>query len=190
MAEEHELASPGADADEHVSGEADSEGSRQAAGITLAGLVFETAAGLRRALAPGIESELGLGGLAFEVLVRLERSPGSYLRMTDLAAQTGLTPGGLTRTIDRLVAAGLVCRQACPSDRRGAFAALTPLGRSRTSETLQRHGRDIELLLAGVFSTDDMETVVSLLRRLRDRVHPRAAQVSHDTEIPGATLPR
>jgi DNA-binding MarR family transcriptional regulator len=159
-------------------------GLAETSGITLTGLILETAGGLRRALAPGIESELGLGGLAFEVLVRLERSPGTRLRMTDLAAQTGLTPGGLTRAIDRLADAGLVCRETCRHDRRGAFATLTPLGRARTAEALRHHERDIETLIAGVLDPDDTETLIPLLRRLRDRVHPQAAHISHDTEVP------
>jgi DNA-binding MarR family transcriptional regulator len=159
-------------------------GLAETTGITLTGLILETAAGLRRALSPGIECELGLGGLAFEVLVRLERSPGARLRMTDLAAQTGLTPGGLTRTIDRLVEAGLVCRETCRHDRRGAFATLTALGRARTVEALRHHERDIETLIAGILDPDDTETLISLLRRLRDRVHPQAAHISHQAEVP------
>ena len=72
--------------------------------ITLVGLVFETAVGLRRSLSPGLDCELGVGGQSFDVLLRLARSPGQRLRMSDVAAQTGLSPGGLTRSVDRLVA--------------------------------------------------------------------------------------
>ena len=169
---------------EHVSEVCAADDPAESPGITLTGLVLETAGGLRRALAPGIESELGLGGLALELLVRLKRSPGTRLRMTDLAAQTGLTPGGLTRAIDRLANAGFVCREACPNDRRGAFAALTARGRRRTDEALRRHEQDIEALVAGVLSTDDTETLIALLRRLRDRVHPEAARVTGDSEAP------
>ncbi len=177
-------------ANEHVSS-VDSEAMvPSGSGITLAGLVFETAGGLHRALAPGIESELGLGGLAFEVLVRLTRSPGTRLRMTDLAAQTGLTPGGLTRAIDRLVGAGFVCREECPNDRRGAFAMLTPLGQARTVEVLRHHEHDIDAVLAGVFDPDEIETLVSLLGKLRDRVHPQAKRISGDAEVPGNPLSR
>ncbi|MGP8163675.1 MAG: MarR family winged helix-turn-helix transcriptional regulator [Acidimicrobiales bacterium] len=177
-------------ANEHVKGVVADRGQSDAPGITLAGLVFETAGGLRRALSPGIESELGLGGLAFEVLVRLARSPGARLRMTDLAAQTGLTPGGLTRAIDRLVDAGFVCREACPNDRRGAFATLTGLGQERTAEAIRHHERDIATVVADVLDADDIETLITLLRRLRDRVHPRAARVTSDAEDPGAALAR
>ena len=46
--------------------------------------------------------------------------------MSELAAQTSLTPSGLTRSVDRLQEQGLVARRVCPEDRRGSFAVLTP----------------------------------------------------------------
>ncbi|HVB06960.1 MAG TPA: MarR family winged helix-turn-helix transcriptional regulator [Acidimicrobiales bacterium] len=146
--------------------------------ITLVGLVFECAGGLRRRLAPTVEQELGVGGQAFEVLVRLERSPGGALRMADLAAQTGLTPSGLTRALDRLVHGGLCVRESCPSDRRGTFARLTPAGSARVAEALVRHRDDIDALLVDLFSDEERGALRDLLARLRDRVHPDAALVS------------
>src|SRR5271166_2746329 len=89
--------------------------------VTLIGLVFESASGIRREVGPSLERDYGLPGQSFEVLIRLARSPGGRLRMTDLAAQTALTPSGLTRAVDRLAEAGLVNREACSNDRRGSF---------------------------------------------------------------------
>ena len=82
--------------------------------ITLVGLVFETASGLHRMVGPPLERQCELAGQEFEILVRLTRTPGRRLRMSDLAAQTDLTPSGLTRAVDRLSSAGLVTREACP----------------------------------------------------------------------------
>jgi len=153
--------------------------------ITLIGLVLDTASGLRKVLTPGLEGELGVGGQSFEILVRLGRSADGRLRMSDLAAQTALTPSGLTRAVDRLVEAGLVEREVCPSDRRGAFARLTALGLRRTREALSRHERDVECLLAGVLDARERAELVTLLRKLRDQVHPHASLVS-DAEPVGS----
>lgn len=152
--------------------------------ITLVGLVFEIAASLNRALLPTIEKDLGQTGLAFQVLVRLARSPGERLRMTDLAAQTGLTPGGLTRTIDRLVESGLVARAACGSDRRVVYAQLTSTGHEQCAQLLARHELDIASMLDGVFDHRDGELLIVLLQRLRDRVHPEATKIT-DAELSG-----
>ena len=146
--------------------------------ITLVGLLLETAAGLRRTLSPGLDGELGVGGQSFDILVRLARTPGERLRMCDVAAQTGLSPGGLTRSMDRLVAAGLVVREACPDDRRASYAHLTERGAAKVADALERHRRDVAALLDGTLSTGDIRALANLLRPLRDRVHPDAALVS------------
>lgn len=143
-------------------------------GITLVGLVIETAAGLRRTLGPALEDQIGVGGQSFEILVRLSRSPGQRLRMSDLAAQTGLTPSGLTRGLDRLAEAGLVRREACPNDRRGAYAQLTACGSERMAAALERHEQDIAELLDGALSAEEAALLAALLRRMRDRVHAGA----------------
>lgn len=146
--------------------------------VTLVGLVLETAAGLRRFLSPGLECELGVGGQSFDILVRLARSPGQRLRMSDVAAQTGLTPGGLTRSMDRLVAAGLAVRESCPTDRRTSYARLTDLGSQRMGDALARHREEVAALLGGLLTGTELAALAGLLTRLRDRVHPDAALVS------------
>ncbi len=150
--------------------------------ITLVGLLFEISSSLQRALLPEIERNLGHSGLAFQVLVRLARSPGEQLRMTDLATQTGLTPGGLTRTIDRLVEAGLVARRSCAGDRRVVYAELTSAGHDQCAQLLERHERDIAAVLDGVFDEKDGALLLAMLQRLRDRVHPGATTIS-DVEV-------
>jgi MarR family transcriptional regulator, 2-MHQ and catechol-resistance regulon repressor len=148
--------------------------------ITLVGLLFEITSSLQRALLPSIEHDLGQSGLAFQVLVRIARSPGERLRMSDLASQTGLTPGGLTRTIDRLVSAGLVTRTACAGDRRVVYAELTASGHDQCAELLARHEQDIASILDGVFDERDGALLIAMLQRLRDRVHPGATKISDE----------
>lgn len=146
--------------------------------ITLVGLVFETATGLHRAVGPLLERQCELAGQDFDILIRLARTPCNRLRMSDLAAQTGLTPSGLTRAVDRLTEAGLVDRQSCPEDRRGAFAALTDAGKERMSEALELHRAQLAELLVGVLEPDEERVLLYALTKLRDRVNPGAATVS------------
>lgn len=154
-------------------------------GTTLVGLVLETAGGLRRLLDPRIEDQLGVGGQSFEILLRLSRSEGGRLRMSDLAAQTGITRSGLTHALDRLDEAGLVRREACSSDRRGMFALLTSYGKERMAVARAQHERDVAQLLDEALSGDDTATLAGLLRRLRDRVN--AGALSGSGEEPVAT---
>lgn len=146
--------------------------------LTLMGLFAEGYKGLSARLERGLDQETGLSLQWFELLIRLARSPGHRLRMSDLALQTGLTPSGLTRAVDRLAEMGLVERVACPSDRRGAFAALTDAGLARITGAVGPHLRHLEENLTGLFSADEREQLAGLLRKLRDHVNPSAAVVT------------
>jgi DNA-binding MarR family transcriptional regulator len=146
--------------------------------LTTGGLFVEAHAGMTGVVDRRLEAESGLSMQWFEVLIRLARSPGKRLRMTDLAAQTILTPSGLTRAVDRLVAAGLVEREACPSDRRSTYAVLSPEGERRVRKALPVHVAHLEEVFEAEFSPEEIETFTALLRRLRDATNPCAAQAS------------
>ena len=79
---------------------------------------------IERALA---EAELPPLGW-YDVLWALYRAPEQKLRMHELAPQVVLSRSGLVRLVDRVEAAGLVERERCLTDRRGAYAVLTPDG--------------------------------------------------------------
>ncbi|MEH1012585.1 MarR family transcriptional regulator [Micromonospora sp. CPCC 206060] len=141
--------------------------------ITAVGLLFETHAGLSARFAAQYE-EHGLSPVEFEVLMRLSRSPGNQLRMTDLAAQTSLSTSGVTRVVDRMERDGLLCRRACPSDRRSSYAVVTESGLRRLDETLPGHLEIIEQWFTGQLTARELTGLLDGLRKVRDAVHPGA----------------
>lgn len=141
--------------------------------LTAMGLLEETRAGIQEAMAAQL-AEHKLSPLEFEVLLRLSRSPGRRLRMTDLASQVLMSASGLTRVVDRLEAASLVERASCSEDRRGTWAALTPAGLQRLTEALPGHLEVLDRLYSGVLSTEELERLTELLRKVRDVVRPGA----------------
>ena len=143
--------------------------------LTLVGLLFESATALRSQLDRRLDREVELPLQSFELLLRLARSPGHHLRMSDLAAQTSLTPSGLTRAVDRLERADLVERVPCPSDRRGAYAALTPTGLDRIRGAVEPHLGHVEEYLTGALDPDEQALLTDLMRKVRDHVNPAAA---------------
>ncbi|MER3452180.1 MAG: hypothetical protein C4344_00280, partial [Acidimicrobiia bacterium] len=76
--------------------------------ITPFGMLLEAHGALSAALAHEPESECGIPASWYGVLVRLARSPGGRLRMSELAAGVSLTTSGTTRLVDRIEAAGLI----------------------------------------------------------------------------------
>ena len=138
--------------------------------LTTVGLLFESSAGLRRVFQRRLEAERSLSSQAFDVLIRLARSEGTELRMSELAAQTTLSPSGLTRSVDRLQEQGLVERRVCPEDRRGAFAVLTPAGRALMDRAIPDHIAHVNDVLSSVFTAEEEEALAGLLRILRDHL--------------------
>jgi MarR family transcriptional regulator, 2-MHQ and catechol-resistance regulon repressor len=138
--------------------------------LTTVGLLFEAAAGLRRLFERSFESERALSAPSFDVLIRLARTPGGALRMSELAAQTSLTPSGLTRSVDRLQDQGLVRRESCSEDRRGAFAVLTAEGQAVMDRAIPGHVAQVGQILDQLFNPDEERAFEQLLRRLRDYV--------------------
>jgi len=136
--------------------------------LTTVGLLFESAAGLRRLFSRQLEDAGANTQQSFDILIRLARSEGSELRMSELAAQATLTPSGLTRAVDRLQDQGLVVRRTCPEDRRGSFAQLTPAGRNLMADAIPAHVAQIDRVLDEIFTPEEEATFSALLRRIRD----------------------
>ena len=141
--------------------------------ITAVGLLIETVGGLNAKLAVQY-AEHDLAPAEFEVLVRIARTPGQALRMSDLAAQTLLTTSGITRVVDRLERDQLVERRACPTDRRGSLAAITRTGLARLDAVLPGHLDLVEKWFTSQLKETDLDALLISLRTIRDGVRPEA----------------
>ena len=113
-----------------------------------------------------LRAEQGLPLSWYEVLLHLAGAPEDRLRLSELASVVLLSRSGITRLVDRLAAAGLVERQVCPTDRRGAFAVLTGLGRARLREAAPVHLRGIQEHFAAHLAEEEVDAI----RRGLDRV--------------------
>lgn len=113
-----------------------------------------------------LQAEQDLPLTWYEVLFHLERAPEHRLRLSDLASQLLLSRSGITRLVDRMVASGAIERQACPTDRRGAFAVLTRDGLGRLRQARPVHLRGIEQHFARHLRADEVDTVRAALERV------------------------
>jgi MarR family transcriptional regulator, 2-MHQ and catechol-resistance regulon repressor len=135
--------------------------------ITTYGRLVETVRRLETAFAATITGDSGLPLPTFEVLLRLGRSPGDQLTMSELAHQLGVTSGGATRLVDRVSDVGLVERRACTTDRRVHHVRLTPEGRERLEQALAGHRADLARELTARLSADERDRLDDLLDVLR-----------------------
>jgi DNA-binding MarR family transcriptional regulator len=147
--------------------------------FTAIGLFAEAYAGLTARFAAQFE-EHRLSAVEFEVLLRLARSPGRRLRMTDLAGQTSLSTSGVTRVVDRMDRDGLVRREACASDRRSSYAVVTDDGLARLEAAVPGHLGLVQEWFIGQLDPGQLTGMLESLRQIRDAVNPCATAGSDD----------
>jgi MarR family 2-MHQ and catechol resistance regulon transcriptional repressor len=152
--------------------------------LTAVGLLAEAYTGLMNRFAVQFEQHR-LSSVEFEVLMRLARSPGDRLRMTDLAGQTTLSTSGVTRVVDRMERDGLVRREACPSDRRSSYAVITDAGQERLAQVLPGHLELVQRWYVGLLPDGRLDDLLESLRTVRDAVNPCATAGSSETVTPG-----
>jgi DNA-binding MarR family transcriptional regulator len=149
-------------------------------GLVAAGLLLEAQGRLTAALERRLAADCdGLSVQAYAVLLCLARSADRRLRMTELATRVALSPSGLTRAVDRLEEEGLVERERCPSDRRGAFTVLTDAGAARVDAALPVHLALLDECVTSVLDTDELTRLVRALRKVRDRADSACATPVH-----------
>jgi DNA-binding MarR family transcriptional regulator len=135
--------------------------------ITLWGLLLEVHAGIGRQLRRELRAEIDLPDAWFEVLLRVGRTPGQAVRMTDLANMVLFSSGGFTKLADRMEQAGLIRREPCPEDRRATFAVLTPKGRQVLDRALAVHLPGLQRYLCDPLDPQQRRELEAILRRLR-----------------------
>jgi DNA-binding MarR family transcriptional regulator len=108
----------------------------------------------------------GLPLTSFEVLARLAQQDEGKQRMSDLAQSVWLSRSGVTRLVDRLERDGLVERQACDSDARGAFAVITEAGRARLETARRTHVSDVRERFLSRFDAEEQAQLAAFWDRL------------------------
>ena len=108
--------------------------------------------------------EHGLGEGEFDILATLRRSGAPFeLTPSELAQQTMVTTGAVSKRLDRLETAGFVTRRENLEDARGRVVALTPQGRDTIDRAYEAHMRN-EARLLDHFSAAEREQLRGLLR--------------------------
>jgi DNA-binding MarR family transcriptional regulator len=108
----------------------------------------------------------------FDLLAALRRAGEPYERNpTRLMHATMLSSGGVTKRLDRLVAAGLVERRPDAADRRGILVRLTPEGKAVIDRAIESHLANEERLL-GSLDSSERRALDDLLRKLLAGLEP------------------
>lgn len=130
------------------------------------GAVLQVHAALVPVLDRVLQTQAGLLLSWYDVLLELASAPDRRLRMSDLGARVVLSRTRVSRLVDEMTAAGLVCREQNPRDARSAYAALTPEGLRRYRSAAPVYVRAIEEHFAQDLSNAELESVADVLQKV------------------------
>jgi DNA-binding MarR family transcriptional regulator len=136
--------------------------------LQLMGLFVRTHRKLTETLGRELEDSAGIPLVFFDVLIHVAATPDGYLTMSRLSTDISLTTGGVTRLVDRMVDAGLVAREHCPSDRRSIHVVLTPEGQAVLGRAVAVHIESIDRHLMAHLDDDERAALSGALIKVLD----------------------
>jgi len=108
----------------------------------------------------------------FDVLVQLTDTEEGRVRVSGLAAALGWERSRLSHHVTRMERRGLVVREECGDDGRGAFVVLTPEGRAAIEHAAPEHVRTVRTLVFDALSPAEVAALgriaAKVLRRLEE----------------------
>lgn len=120
-------------------------------------------------LTSALEADLSPTGLDlgdYQVFVYLSEAADHRMRMCDLAGELQLSPSGLTRRLDGLVANGWVVREGSADDRRVMLAVLTDSGMAMLERAAPVHVESVRRRIFDHLDADQVTAMASIFRAI------------------------
>jgi DNA-binding MarR family transcriptional regulator len=124
-------------------------------------------------------ADSGLSEADYVVLVYLSEIGDRRARMSDLAAALRWSKSRLSHQVARMEARGLLAREGCGSDGRGAFAVLTDAGMAELRSAAPAHVASVRAHFIDLLGDEELEVLGAVTARL----------VEHLLAQPGAPSP-
>lgn len=122
-----------------------------------------------------LQAESGLSLSDFEVLARLTDSPDGRVRVSDLARALQWEKSRVSHHVTRMERRGLVKREECADDGRGAFVVLSPGGLAAIDQAAPGHVRTVRRVVFDTLSQDDTEALAAVIDKVLARLEAAPA---------------
>jgi DNA-binding MarR family transcriptional regulator len=113
-----------------------------------------------------LRREHGLSHTEYIVMDWLSEAPGRAMGLSDLAACCQQSLSAISRTVGRLEAQGLVCREQSARDARAHNAVLTDAGLKRYDEATPTHNISLRRYLFDQLEGIDLDVLGDALQRI------------------------
>lgn len=121
-------------------------------------------------LAQQLSAETSLSLSDYEVLVHLSESPNHQQRIVALANMMQWSRSRLSHQITRMAKRGLVRRETCDADGRGAFVVLETAGLDAITTAAPGHVAKVRELVFDRLTDTEIEQFYSILAKLNKQL--------------------
>jgi DNA-binding MarR family transcriptional regulator len=104
----------------------------------------------------------------YEILAQLSDAPDRRMRMSELADVAMLSRSRLSHRMKVMEKAGWVRREACPDDKRGFFAVMTPKGWKAIVAAAPDHVESVRGRFVDLLSKEDQKVLAEIFSRVED----------------------
>jgi DNA-binding MarR family transcriptional regulator len=137
------------------------------------GALLQVHAGLVPLIDREVRERTGLPLAWYDILLELSAASEGRLRMSELAERVVLSRTRVSRLVDELHRAGLVCRVENPDDRRSTYCLLTDAGLRRFKAAAPIYLAAIESRFAGGLTDRQLKDLQQSLLSVRARLDRR-----------------
>ena len=106
----------------------------------------------------------------YEVLAQLSEAPDRRMRMSELADVAMISRSRLSHRIKVMEKAGWVKREACPIDKRGYFAVMTPKGWKAIVAAAPDHVASVRERFLDALDKGDQKVLAEIFERVAQRI--------------------
>jgi DNA-binding MarR family transcriptional regulator len=121
-------------------------------------------------LARELQRQTGLSEADYDVLVALSEAPGDRFRLGELGERLDWEKSRLSKQISRMTARGLVTREDCTTDSRGAFAVLTKAGRKAIEAAAPIHVELVRKWFIDALTPAQLDAITEISAAVIDRL--------------------
>jgi DNA-binding MarR family transcriptional regulator len=114
--------------------------------------------------------EYGISLADYEVLVALSEAPEGQLRVFEVADALAWEQSRVSHQLARMQRRGLITREGCATDARGAFAVLTTAGRAAIEQAAPAHVELVRQLVFDELSHEQVSALTEITTRVLDRL--------------------
>jgi DNA-binding MarR family transcriptional regulator len=110
--------------------------------------------------------ETGLSLQDYGVLVALSENPEGRMRAFELGRELTWEKSRVSHHIARMIDRGLVERSTCPTDKRGAYIAITPKGLAAITAAAPNHVSAVRRYFVDLLSDTEMNALTSIAEKV------------------------